>query len=509
MVRKTLFLLLITCFVSALPTSAQTIQWLVKPNYDTISHLGGSIFKCKTKDRVQLVDLEGNELLDFRADSVTDFNEGLALVLENGGKKIKGIIKETGTFTKADGEFVVNQYSYFSEQLVSVCDFSGKAGYLDDNGKLVIPCNYRVARPFINGWASVEPANKKPQTLYIDHLQRTLRIKGFHHGKVIMGSSFNSLGRALVSYYGNDNAIIDTKGNVVGNYEKQEDITPVRAYDFAFVESGADDLPAVGVALPFNSEISTFTSGRLIGYKQGEHTIAPPQFNYAGPFVNGYAIVSQGGRFGIVRYVEGSFSGVFEGDDLVVAYGKEMPEFAYTLEVPESLADNALQVMFDVGDGNMHPVSLHGNRYQFTPFVEKDDDVWEMKMQVLSDGLLLWADSLERNVMNVSLDIGQPTALSERANEQDELRISCVITNNSDAPINMSGAFSATFAKGSRNKIGQKRSFWGRIAPKGSKEVFVDLIVVDEGSAKVSITVKANQKPVGTKSANIHVIPFY
>ena len=52
--RKIFFVLLFWALL-ILTGSAQTIQWLVKPNYDTISHLSSSVFKCKTRDKVQLV----------------------------------------------------------------------------------------------------------------------------------------------------------------------------------------------------------------------------------------------------------------------------------------------------------------------------------------------------------------------------------------------------------------------------------------------------------------------
>lgn len=100
-------------------------------------------------------------------------------------------------------------------------------------------------------------------------------------------------------------------------------------------------------------------------------------------------------------------------------------------------------------------------------------------------------------------------ALSERADDQDNFRIQSVITNNSDSPVNVTGAFSISLAKGSKNKVGQKRSFWGKIAPKGKMEVFVDLNVIEEETAKVTVSVKVNKKPIGAKSVNIPLKPFY
>ena len=510
MVRKTFYLLLFWSLF--IPTaSAQTIRWLVKPNYDTINHLSNSIFKCKTGGRVQLVDTKGKNLLPSLADSVTNYSENLALILDKSGNrfKIKGIVNGSGVYTEVRGEYYTNKYSYFSEGLVSVVGSSGKAGFLNDKGKLAIPCQYRIARPFIKGWASVEPAKRQKQTVYIDRQRNTLKIQDFHNGKVVMGSSFNSAGEALVAYYDNDNAVINLKGKVVRKYDRKKDIVPVRSYDFAFDESGENGIPDPAKEITFDTEPSLFSSGQLVGYKKTDRIVVPPQFSYAGQFVNGYAIICKNGKFGIVQLTEGTFSGAFEGEDLLVAAGKKAPTYTYTLTIPENTNPDALQVMFDIGDGNMQSVNLHNNRYEFTPIIDNSTNVCVMKMQVMSDGLLLWTDSLEKGVMNVNLDISSPIALSERANEQDIMRIQSVITNNSNVSVTVSGSFSANFAKGSKNKIGQKKTFKNKIAPKSKLEVYADLNVIEEESTKVSVSVKVNQKPIGTKSAIIQLKPFY
>ena len=496
----------------ALTTSAQTLQWLAKPNYDTISYLSGSVFKCKTNGKVQLIDVKGRVILASPADSVTNCSEGLALVLAKtaNGFKIQGIINETGDFTQVNGDYFINKYSYFSEKLVSVVGSSGKVGYLDEKGVLAIPCQYRIARPFIKGWASVEPAKKKKQTIYIDHQRNKLKIQDFHQGEVIMGSSFNQLGEALITYYGNDNAVIDATGKRLRKYDKDGDVSPIRDYDFAFAEGDEKKLiPNTCPNLSFNSDISTFSSDHLLGYKKNELIVSPPQFSWASGFTNGCAIVGHNGKFGIVKLSDGSFSGKFDGDDLLVASGKELPTYTYTLEAPECYSHVPLEVLLDPGNGEMQPVVIQSNTYCFTPIFDKNADVCEMKIKVTSDGLLLWEDSLEKSVMNVSLDIGTPIALTERANEQDIIQVQSVITNNSDSPVIVSGAFSVTFAKGSKNKIGQKRSFWGKISPKNKLEVFADLNIIEEETAKVSVTVIVNKKNIGTKSANIQLKPFY
>ena len=509
MVKRFFYILLF--WAVFVPTgSAQTIQWLVNPNYDTISHLNGSIFKCKTAGRVQLINTQGDELLTSFADSVTNYSENLALVLDKSGNKLKirGIIDESGDFTRVYDVLYANKYSYYSEGLVSVTAPSGKAGYLDQKGNVVIPCQYRIARPFIKGWASVEPSKRKKQTIYINHRCQTLNIQNPRHGNVVLGSSFNSSGEALIAYYDNDNAIINTQGKIVRDYKRKENITPIRTYDFSFDESGKNSLATSDLGLSYDSELIPFASHQLMGYKKANRIVVPPQFTRAERFANDCAIICQNNQFGIVKLVEGSFSGAFDGDDLVIATGNKVPTYIYSLSIPESLDPDALQVMFDVGDGNLRTVDLKNNKYEFTPFVEKNTGSCLMKMQVLSDGLLLWSDSLEKSVMGVNLDISSPIALSEKANDQDLIRIRSVITNNSDSPITVSVNFSIKFGKKS-NSISSKANSSATIAPKAQKDFYVDLKVLEAESTKVSVSVRANQKQVGTKSSIIELKPFF
>lgn len=509
MLRKTIILLLL--WAAIVPIGfAQTINWLVQPKYDSITYLSESLYKCKLGKKIQLVNAKGRELLVPAADSVTNYCENYAIVLDKEGNKhkIRGVIDESGLLTKVKGDYYTNNYSFFSGGFVSVVGQSGKAGYLDNNGNLAVPCQYRVARPFIQGWASVEPAKRKQQTLYIDSKGNSLKIKGFHDGKVVMGSSFNASGEALVTYYDNDNAVINTKGEVVRNYVRKENVVPIRSYDFSFDESEKNNIPISSIEIAFDAEPTPFLSGQLLGYKTADRIVALPQFSKAERFAGGSAIVCLNGKYGIVKLLDGSFSGEFIGEDLIVSKGKQAPNYTYNLVVPESMGSESLQVKFDIGDGIFHTVSMTNGKYEFTPAVG-ESDVCQMRMEVLSEGLLLWADSLEKNVTNASLDISAPEAISERANERDELRISSIITNNSDSEVIVSGAFSAKFADGSNNKFGNKKSFWYKLAPNSQREIFADLIVVEEETVKMYISVTVNQKPYGTRSTVMQLKPFY
>ena len=80
---KPIFILIFIMVLTVLPLHATTVKWLVKPGeYDAISYYSKDIFKCKKGKKIQLVDTTGKKLLPSEADSITDFHDGYALVLD-------------------------------------------------------------------------------------------------------------------------------------------------------------------------------------------------------------------------------------------------------------------------------------------------------------------------------------------------------------------------------------------------------------------------------------------
>ena len=508
--NKRVFLLLAIVFVFDASAFASTVKWLVKPQYDTIGYFNTNIFKCKANGKWQLIDSKGVSLLPYAVDSITDCKEGYALVLEKVGDrfKIKGFFTESNRqFILINDSFYTGPYSYFSEGYLSVADPKTlNFGYLDVTGKVVIPFKYRQARPFIKGLASVELAKKKRQTIYIHKNGKPLSIN--HSGSVVIGSSFNQNGEALVAYYDNDNAIINTRGEVIREYVKKGEKPPIRSYDFAFDESGTDYDPKQNINLSFDSSITTFSKNGLIGFKKEQDVLVPAQFTQAEPFANGCAIVSLNDKYGILSLMEGTFSASLNEDNSNRGAGKEPSKYVYTLSIPESINQQA-EVKLDTGDGILRTISLENNTYRFSPAVEKDAQEFVFRAQVIVDGLLVLDDESTQSLNNIQLTIGQPFCVTEYADGNDIVRIRIMIANNSDLAISVSTYFSVKFAKDSNNSLASKTNSSAKIAPGTEKEFFVDLKVVEAESVKVSVSVRANKIQCGTKSSTFELKPFY
>lgn len=506
---KKVFLILVAVTLFNTTVFASTVKWLIKPQYDAIGYFSATIFKCKNNGKWQLIDAEGKNLLPYTVDSITDCIEGNALALDKEGEnyRIKGFIEESShRFIPVKGDYYVGAYPYFSDGCLPVANpETNLYGYINKAEQLLVPYKYHKARPFIKGLASVEPKERK--TIYIDKEGKRLRIRGFQHDKIVIGSSFNQKGEALIAYYGNDNAIINTNGEVVRKYERKKELLPVRSYDFAFDESGKPYNPQQETTLVYDKSVTTYSVDGLIGYMKGENTLVPAQFRWAGEFANGFSIVSFNDKFGVLYLIEGDFSSVLAGDNNVVNTRKEMPTFVYTLSLPDSIAQ-LVEVKFDNGDGILRDITLKNNSYTFTPTIENNVQELNVKAQVFLDGLLLWEDETTQNLNNIQLEIAPPFCDSEYADGNGIVHLKTKITNNSELTVKVSAYFIVKFAKDSQNSKDSKASSWAMIPPGADKEFHVDLKVVEVEEVKATVSVIANGKSCGAKSSIIKLKPL-
>ena len=95
---------------------AAGLKWLARPQYDYITFYSEDILKCMKDGKVQLVDKDGRVLLPHLADSVTDFTEGNALVLEKIEAdtiwyRIRGILgEEYHDYHETDGIYYTERF---------------------------------------------------------------------------------------------------------------------------------------------------------------------------------------------------------------------------------------------------------------------------------------------------------------------------------------------------------------------------------------------------------------
>lgn len=521
MKAKLIFILFILAFLSTYPLHATSVKWLVKPEYDAISYYDKEILKCKKDGKCQLIDLTGKKLLPMAADSITEFCNGYALVLDFMDEKdrnkktsdflsmrIKGLLTEKGhRFVEIDGDFRTMFYSYFSEGMLAVSNAKGEFGYLDTEGRLRIKCHYQNARPFIKGWASVVPNNKKKTTIFIDKYENPL-IVYYNNGILIWASNFNDNGEALVMSDEGETVVINTKGNKLRSVEYTDINSHVRTYyDYAYQEDDEEYNPPHNDMPDFRKDIFPISSANgLLGYMIEKDTLLLPQLSQADLFANDYAIVALNDKFGVVALVDGAFSSSID-NTTIDPKGDMTSQIKYTLQVPEDLDVGQLVIAFDKGEGELQQMtlgmgefgrtSLNEYTYAFKPQMAKSSQSTVIRAEIRLDNLLLWQDKKEITIAEEkpalpstpNFEVIKPhTGSQKRANFDNILTVYSKVINHTDQPVDVAIRFEIPPLDGGNQVVSTKTDFNAKVDSDGQKPFSIKFEVRKRQTIKVTVT---------------------
>lgn len=191
----------------------------------------------------------------------------------------------------------------FSEGMAAVKSDEGRFGFIDRTGTMVIPASFDFALPFSEGLAPVVVGDKVG---YVDRRGVTVIDPQFD-----AGDSFSE-GLAAVAISGTV-GYIDHAGNFViePQFERAERFVDGLALAVRDGKELFVDLKGANAFAENDYEAAQrFSEGRaaarkdgLFGYLDPAGAMAiPPQFEVAGPFDNGLAVVENAGRWGVVDF---------------------------------------------------------------------------------------------------------------------------------------------------------------------------------------------------------------
>lgn len=158
MKKITIALLAILCVI---PSFSQTMEWHIKDNYVDIKYMGNNLFKVKNSGgKWGVINEYGETTVEIQYDSITPIVENRALLLDNTGQFLNGIINEKGQLLKSfPGNEIYVSFPYFNEGMLAYGVYAGGYdlfGYLDINGNITIEPQYYWAAPFNDGKAVIQ-----------------------------------------------------------------------------------------------------------------------------------------------------------------------------------------------------------------------------------------------------------------------------------------------------------------------------------------------------------------
>lgn len=445
--------------------SAKVVDWSIKPEYDSLKPYSDGVFYCEKNSRWGLVSTAGKEILPPKYDFISSMIDGYAIAGIKTGKKNKicAIISDSFKVTKVveDYYLVNNQYTYFSEGKMPVADKSGKKGYIDRNGNLVVKCRFGEAHPFSNGLASVSRAKRVFYITanYDKNPRNNVLLIDFNHSELTFGSTFHN-DSAVVAYNGKA-AVVNSYGEVLGKYI---DEISVNKFDHKISSCGSKSKLTDYVAPEEDRSITVFSVDGQYGFREGDKVVVHPVFDYAEPFLtNGCSLVRYKQKAGLVKLLDGDikFSIVNHDDESdvseLVSAKKDgsLPTCQYSLKIPFDLDHSGFKIFLNYGTSGLQEVQTRslGDRLvaEFTPVaVDKNADSLTIKSEVLYYDLPVLKSSstfnLTRSVQQVkkkvSLIIIGPAAQTERADEKDTQVIYSAIRNKGDVDVRVKATLS-------------------------------------------------------------------
>ena len=162
--KKIIIALLAILYV--IPSFSQTMEWHIKDNYVDIKYMGNNLFKVKNSSgKWGVINEYGETTVEIQYDSITPIVENRALLLDNTGQFLNGIINEKGQLLKSfSGNEIYVSFPYFKEGMLAYGVYAGGYdlfGYLDINGNMTIEPQYYWAAPFNDGKAVIQHKRTK------------------------------------------------------------------------------------------------------------------------------------------------------------------------------------------------------------------------------------------------------------------------------------------------------------------------------------------------------------
>ncbi|MBT2287735.1 WG repeat-containing protein [Paenibacillus albidus] len=260
-----------------------------------------NLFSASNGGKFGYINAQGKNVIDYQTKftNAYPFSEGLAIVYSSG--KFAGFINQQGKLVIPKGNYY--DAKDFSEGLAAyrTLDPVSKYGYMDVTGASIIKPQFKKANSFSEGLAAVQIGSKYG---YIDSL-----------GKIIIKAQYDSAkdfseGLALVTLHGAF-FYIDKKGNVLikADYSKADSFSEglaavKKGSEFGFInKKGKIAIPAIyEEAHSFSGGLAAVRVKGKTGYIDHKGTmIISNQFDAVSDFYEGLAAAESGGKTGFIN----------------------------------------------------------------------------------------------------------------------------------------------------------------------------------------------------------------
>ena len=485
----------------ALGLRAQSVVWSVSPQYEEIKPYSAALYLYKDNGHWGLMNAAGNRILTADNDFITGDGTSIGLfgVNDNGRYQLRGIVRPNGTIKSVTGRYYLTEYSTFSEGKLPIADASGKQGFINENGDIVVKCKFEKVRPFKEGLASVKKGN---YVFYITDRYDTDKhaiYSEFKTGHITFGSSFKN-GEAVVGY-GGEYAVINKSGRQLRRYESGGWQINAADYTIDTGSGGSTQALQSGYTPRYTSRVSLFTENGLYGLRQDGATILGAVLGSATQIdANEICIAQYNGNYGLLRLTDEELSVSLttlngaETSRLIVQNGRAA-QLRYEISAPQAYQGHT-SLLVDNGSGSFEDVSSNivsgssKGTYTFQPVVGRTQTTVKMRCRLLYDGIEVFNAtktlSIERPLM---LTLSAPIVMSATADIQTDIQnVAATVRNDSDEETSISVTLSVACSK--NESVSNRQSL--TIPAKSSRQIVVGVKVNYEEDARATVRLNSD-----------------
>lgn len=430
------FFILSLLIITITESYAQTVDWLVLPQYSDIKYFGPQMYKVTKDGKVGLIAADGTNILPVEYDAINLFYEGRAVFANKSslGWKIMGVVSENGTVKYVRGNYyLLKDYMFFSEGFITVRDENGMYGFLDENCQPAFDFTNDEVRPFSEGFAAI---GNEDTFHWINTSGEQILPRLKNGGTPYGGTNFYD-GKAYL--WDEDGVFFVLSGD--GRTSKMSSMNLTVDYLYRAGTS-------YGEKVDYTSYEQTFSNQWQPDNKNGKWTyisssgkpLSPFQYDHLQKFSNGSAVASVDGNYGLLHLVQdnSTFSTKNVKSNHIFSAGS-ICNCEFQLSVPEKWRNQPITVLLtDAETGNQISIENKGkNNYSFSykPSSSNMKENKDFKVEVKNNGIQLWQGQesftfVQRTKLSSSIRVNNADA-----NSHDRCLVTATIKNPSPVDV--------------------------------------------------------------------------
>lgn len=447
---------------------AQTADWLVAPQYSDIRYFGPRMYKVILDGKVGIIGADGNVIVPVSYDAINLFYEGRTIFVNrtSNGWQVMGVLSEAGTVNYADGTYyLLPDYMFYSEGLLTVRDGNGRYGYLDDKCQPAFAFTSDEVHPFSEGFAAVGSGDTfhwintsgEPILPRLKNGGTPYGGTNFYNGKAYLwdedGVFFVLTDDGRTQKIPSRDLVVDYLYRVdTGLGEKVE----YSEYDAFYVKQW----------------IPEERNGRWTYMSESGKLLTPFQYDQVNPFSAGVAIAMVDGKYGLLHVVDdkSTFYTRVENQRHIFSAGKNCV-CEFQLVIPQKWRGQDISVILKDQDNGTRIVAnkKSNDRYSFSykPRAAASRENKTFNIEVRSNDIQLWQGEemysfVQRAKLSASIRVNNADA---DANDR------CFVTATIKNPSSVAVTTSISFTGGGAKSQFDNKSITVTIPANGSKSV--------------------------------------